>query len=188
MGWSCFMDGNRQMPKHRTGIVFNCGRLFVIHNADCMHYVVQTRPDEAHCIVNILPWFGYWSVKRLSVYAFRVNALYLCNMIDKNVKGCISLCNVCCCHENNSGGRSPCAFSLVLQWSPVLLGKREYFMWTVFFVQHSSRDRFQCLLSFPCLHRHHWLNLWTEIYSKEKEALFFFFFLQTAYCRCYTNV
>lgn len=44
------------MPKHRLErIVFTVVGYFVIHNADCMHYVVKMRPDEAHRIVNILP-------------------------------------------------------------------------------------------------------------------------------------
>lgn len=87
------MDGNKQNAKAKD---WNALFFTVVGHLSC-NYVVKMQPDEAHCehfaMIRVL------ICKCLSVYAFTVNALYLCNiMIDKNVKGCIFLCNVCCCH------------------------------------------------------------------------------------------
>ncbi len=189
VGWSCFMDGNRQMPnigQEFFFFFFYRGRLFVIHNADYMHNVVQTRPDEAHCIVNILPWFGCWSVKRLSVYAFRVNALYLCIMIDNKCERVhMSMQCLLLSWEEFRWTITVCFLTGFAVTSCIARYKRVHFMWTVFFLYNNTRAE----TAFSAF----WVSpvfiVTTEPLDRNiQQGKGSTFFLQKAYCRCYTNV
>ncbi len=151
-----------------------------------MHNVVQTRPDEAHCIVNILPWFGCWSVKRLSVYAFRVNALYLCIMIDNKCERVhMSMQCLLLSWEEFRWTITVCFLTGFAVTSCIARYKRVHFMWTVFFLYNNTRAE----TAFSAF----WVSpvfiVTTEPLDRNiQQGKGSTFFLQKAYCRCYTNV